>query len=152
MFRADDGFRKLPDRGNPLVSCRQNQRRVRLQILAMDDNATVAINQALQNIMRRGINRRMSESQKRSEKFALHGVCDGFQAVVSVQFLIDVVQMVAQGLQSYFQRACNFTRVLACRKESQNFLFPLGKRRDRHRVQCYLLYVRQLTRNSNHLV
>jgi hypothetical protein len=55
MFRGDDGFRKLrSDRGNPLVSCRRNQRRVRLQILAMDDNSSVAINWALQNLMRRG--------------------------------------------------------------------------------------------------
>jgi hypothetical protein len=45
MFRGDGGFRKLrSDRGNALVSCRRNQRRVRLQILAMDDNASVAIN------------------------------------------------------------------------------------------------------------
>jgi hypothetical protein len=45
MFRGDGGFRKLrSDRVNLLVSCRRNQRRVRLQILAMDDNASVAIN------------------------------------------------------------------------------------------------------------
>ena len=45
MFREDGGFRKLrSDRGNPLVSWHRNQRRARLQILAMGDNATAAIN------------------------------------------------------------------------------------------------------------
>ena len=67
-----------------LVSCRRNQRHARLQILAMDDNASAAINLALQNVTRRWINGWWSESKKRSEKFALHGVRDGFQAVVSV--------------------------------------------------------------------
>jgi hypothetical protein len=66
MFRGDGGFRKLrSDRANLLVSCRRNQRRVRLQILAMGDNATVAINHALQNVTRRWINRRWSESKKK---------------------------------------------------------------------------------------
>jgi hypothetical protein len=54
-------------------------------------------------------------------------VCDGFQAVMGVQFLIDVVQYVSQGLQSYFQRACNFSRVLACRK-SRRISFSCSER------------------------
>ena len=37
-------------------------------------------------------------NSKRSEKLALHGVRYCFEPVVGVEFLIDMVQMVAQGL------------------------------------------------------
>ena len=89
---------------------------------------------------------------KRLEKFALHGVRDCLQTVVSVEFLIDVVQMVAEGLQGYFESARNLRRVLTCRKKAQDLYLLLGRRSDRHGFQRHFLYAGQLTRDINHLV
>ena len=69
-----------------------------------------------------------------------------------MEFLIDVVQMVAQGLQCYFQPARNLRRVFACRKHAQNLYLVFGKRSDWHWIQRHFLYVGQLTRNINHFV
>lgn len=46
--------------------------------------------------------------QKESHKLALHGVRHRLQAIVRVQFLVDMVQMVPQGLRRNSQLASNF--------------------------------------------
>ena len=56
-------------------------------------------------------------------QFALHGIHDRFQAIVGAQFLIDVVQMVAQRLQADVQRLCDFRRIFPlCEKPEDMFL------------------------------
>ena len=46
--------------------------------------------------------------RKKSHKLALHGVRHRLQAIVRVQFLVNMVQMVPQGLRRNSQLASNF--------------------------------------------
>ncbi len=46
--------------------------------------------------------------QKKSHKLALHGVRHRFEAVMRMELLIDMVQMVPQGLRRDSQLASNF--------------------------------------------
>jgi len=55
-------------------------------------------------------------------------VCNRLQTIMRVQLLIDVVQMVPQSLQRDPQLARNFRRILAHRKQLQDFPFVFGKR------------------------
>ena len=55
---------------------------------------------------------------KRLEKLSLDSVCDRFKAVMGVQFLIDMVQMVAKGLRRNLQLPCDRRGVLAHRKQA----------------------------------
>src|ERR1051326_7124490 len=53
------------------------------------------------------------------------------------EFLVDVVQMVAQGLGSDSETVCNLCCILTRRKRSKDVLFPLRKRRDRRRSRLF---------------
>lgn len=89
--------------------------------------------------------------KKKSHKLALNRVCHRFQAVVRVQFLIDMVQMVPQGLQRDPQLARNFARILAHRKQLQDFSLVFGKRRNGSRSPGNVWNTDQLARNLSHL-
>lgn len=52
----------------------------------------------------------------RLDQFSLNCIHDGFEAVMGAQFLIDVVKMVAQGLQADIERFCDLGLVLAFRE------------------------------------
>src|ERR1700692_3588257 len=68
------------------------------------------------------------------------------------ELLVDVVQMVAQGLRSDSEVACNLCRIFPRRKRSQDILFMLRKGRDRRRPQYHVWQAGQLARNIHHLV
>jgi hypothetical protein len=81
------------------------------------DRAAVAAN-TMEAIPERPCSRKPAGDRKSQglEKLALNGVCDRFQAVMGVEFLIDMVQMVAKGLRRNLQVPGDRCGVLAQRK------------------------------------
>jgi hypothetical protein len=56
----------------------------------------------------------------------LDGIHDCLQAVVSTKFLVDMVEMIAEGLRANPQRACNIIAILAFGEQAQDMLLLLG--------------------------
>ena len=57
-----------------------------------------------------------------SDQLALNGVHDCLQAVVSAEFLVDVVKVIAEGLRANSQRVCNIVAVLTFGEQAQDVL------------------------------
>jgi len=82
----------------------------------------------LSNLALNGHFRMKSTASTRSQylkQLALHSVGDGFQAIVRMELLVDVVQVVAQSLRGDSEVARNVSRVLAAREQSQDLSFML---------------------------
>ena len=57
-----------------------------------------------------------------SDQLALDGIHDCLQAVVSPEFLVDMVKVIAQGLRADSQRVCNIIAIRAFREQAQDVL------------------------------
>jgi hypothetical protein len=57
-----------------------------------------------------------------SDQLALNGIHDCFQAVVSAEFLVDMVEVIAECLRANSQRVCNIVAVLAFGEQAQDVL------------------------------
>ena len=60
-----------------------------------------------------------------SDQLALNGIHDCLQAVVSSEFLVDMVKVIAEGLRADSQRVCNIIAVLAFGEQAQDMLLLL---------------------------
>lgn len=60
-----------------------------------------------------------------SDQLALDGVHYSLQPVVSAEFLVDMVKVIAQGLRADSQRVCNIIAVLAFGEQAQDMLLLL---------------------------
>ncbi len=60
-----------------------------------------------------------------SDQLALDGIHDRLQAIVSAEFLVDMVKVIAEGLRANSQRVCSITAVLAFGEQAQDMLLLL---------------------------
>ena len=67
----------------------------------------------------------MNLPPERSDKLPMHGMHDGLKSIVCSEFLVDVVEMVAECLQGYPKILGDFRRILPIGEEAKNapFLF-----------------------------
>lgn len=61
-----------------------------------------------------------------SDQLALDGIHDCLQAVVSAEFLVDMVKVIAEGLRANSQSVCNFIAILAFGEQAQDMLLLFG--------------------------
>lgn len=92
----------------------------------------------------------VSPNPEELKKLTLHGVGHGFQAIVGLELLVDVVQMVAQCLLSDPEMACYVPRVFAGREQSQDHSFMLRKGRHGFRSHHDIWYSCELARDFHH--
>jgi predicted nucleic-acid-binding protein len=64
----------------------------------------------------------MSPRLKRSDKLAVHGMHDGLKSIMCSEFLVDVVEMIAECLQRYPKTMGDFRRVLSIKEPAKNAL------------------------------
>jgi len=71
-----------------------------------------------------------------SDKFAPHGVHNGLKTAMCFEFLVHVVEMVAEGLQTNPQRTSDFGRILAVCKQAQYALLLFRESGNRSGAPC----------------
>ena len=64
----------------------------------------------------------MSHRLERSDKLAVNGMHDGLKSIMGSEFLVDVVEMVAECLQSYPETLGDFCGVLSIEEPAKNAL------------------------------
>ena len=64
-----------------------------------------------------------------SDQLALNGIHDCFQAVVSAEFLVDMVKVIAEGLRADAENASNLITILALCEPAEDVFFLFGQRR-----------------------
>ncbi len=62
----------------------------------------------------------------RLDKFPLDCIHHCFQAIVSAEFLVDVMEVIAEGLWANTQCTCNIIAVFAFGEKAQHVLFLIG--------------------------
>ena len=62
-----------------------------------------------------------------SDEFPLDSVHDRFQAIVGSQFLVDVMEVIAEGLRADAENASNLITILALCEPSEDMFFLFGK-------------------------